>query len=78
MLGYLRNPRLGAMLYNLGHSTILPFALIGPGFVLSHPTALAIGLIWLAHVGFDRAAGYGLKYADAFKHTHLSGPVEAR
>jgi Domain of unknown function (DUF4260) len=37
------------------------------------PMALALGLIWLAHVGFDRMAGYGLKYGDAFRHTHLSG-----
>jgi hypothetical protein len=30
-----------------------------------------IALIWLAHVGFDRALGYGLKYATAFGDTHL-------
>ncbi len=72
MLGYLRNPRLGAMLYNLGHTTVVPFALIGLGLVLAHQAMLAVGLIWLAHVGMDRMAGYGLKYSDAFKHTHLS------
>jgi hypothetical protein len=33
--------------------------------------ALAVGLIWLGHVGFDRMAGYGLKYDSDFKHTHL-------
>jgi Domain of unknown function (DUF4260) len=72
MLGYLRGPRFGAAVYNLGHSTIGPLALCVLGWVAS-PLALALGLIWLAHVGFDRLAGYGLKYGDAFNHTHLSG-----
>jgi hypothetical protein len=75
MLGYLHGPKVGAVLYNLGHSTILPFALIGLGLVLPVSFAIAVGLIWLAHIGFDRAVGYGLKYDDAFKHTHLSGPA---
>jgi hypothetical protein len=26
-------------------------------------TILLIAMIWLAHIGFDRALGYGLKYA---------------
>ena len=30
-----------------------------------------IAAIWVAHVGFDRALGYGLKYADGFGFTHL-------
>jgi hypothetical protein len=63
---------LGAAIYNLGHSTIAPLALCVLGWVVS-PVTAALGLIWLAHVGFDRMAGYGLKYGDAFRHTHLSG-----
>ena len=35
------------------------------------PQVLAVGLIWAAHVGFDRALGYGLKYPDGFGMTHL-------
>lgn len=74
MLGYLRGPRLGAAIYNVGHSTILPFIVIGLGLMV--PGALLlVGLIWMAHVGFDRAAGYGLKYANGFKQTHLSAPA---
>ncbi|MDU3890869.1 MAG: DUF4260 family protein [Serratia liquefaciens] len=30
-------------------------------------------LIWGAHIGFDRALGYGLKYASGFADTHLGG-----
>jgi hypothetical protein len=33
--------------------------------------ALQVSLIWLAHIGLDRAVGYGLKYPTAFKETHL-------
>jgi hypothetical protein len=29
------------------------------------------GAIMLAHASMDRIFGYGLKYTDAFKHTHL-------
>jgi hypothetical protein len=31
----------------------------------------ALGLLWLAHIGMDRAFGFGLKYPDSFRHTHL-------
>src|SRR3954470_22529461 len=31
----------------------------------------AAALIWFAHIGLDRALGYGLKYDDSFQHTHL-------
>jgi Domain of unknown function (DUF4260) len=75
MLGYLRGPRFGAAIYNVGHSTILPFGMIGLGLMLPGTAVLAVGLIWMAHVGFDRAVGYGLKYASGFKHTHLSAPA---
>ncbi len=71
MVGYLRGSRLGAQLYNLAHSTVLPTAMIGLGWWQSRPLALALGLIWLAHIGFDRLLGYGLKYDDHFQHTHL-------
>jgi hypothetical protein len=36
-----------------------------------HPALFPIGVIWIAHIGFDRALGYGLKYPDSFKATHL-------
>jgi len=32
---------------------------------------MAIGIIWLGHIGWDRFFGYGLKYDSDFKHTHL-------
>ena len=69
--GYLGGPRLGAVIYNAAHSYILPMALMTAGFVIAEPLVLSIAMIWLAHIGFDRALGYGLKYADGFGFTHL-------
>jgi Domain of unknown function (DUF4260) len=69
MIGYVRNAKIGAFFYNLGHSYFAPSLLMLYGW--NHPLCLAIGLIWLGHVGWDRFFGYGLKYDSNFKHTHL-------
>ena len=69
--GYLTGPRIGAIVYNTAHSTLAPVTLMAAGFALASPLALAIAMIWLAHIGFDRALGYGLKYSDGFGFTHL-------
>ncbi len=71
MLGYAVNARLGAALYNLGHTTVVPLAIILAGWGLGAGLAISLGLIWLGHIGFDRLMGYGLKYADGFQQTHL-------
>lgn len=71
-VGYLAGPRLGAALYNLAHSTVVPLLLVTTGLLLGQDLALAVGLVMLAHIGLDRTAGYGLKYPDAFGHTHLT------
>ena len=42
-----------------------------PGLVAARPLVLALGLVWLAHIGLDQLLGYGLKYDDSFQHTHL-------
>jgi hypothetical protein len=71
MLGYLANVKLGASLYNLLHTDALPLAFAGASFALHQSAALAFALIWIAHIGFDRALGYGLKYPTFFTDTHL-------
>lgn len=71
MVGYLRSTKLGALLYNVGHSYLLPALLAIYAWQSERPLSLAIGLIWFAHIGMDRCIGYGLKYDDDFKHTHL-------
>jgi hypothetical protein len=71
MVGYAKSTELGAWIYNIGHSYLLPTATALSGWYLHHYFLLALGLIWLAHIGMDRFLGYGLKYHDNFKLTHL-------
>jgi hypothetical protein len=68
---YLLGPRWGAVAYNSAHSTIGALALGAAAFALGSATLEMAALIGLAHVGFDRTLGYGLKYATAFGDTHL-------
>ena len=70
-LGYVAGPRLGAVVYNLGHSLILPAVVVVVYLVVGAPQLLALASVWLAHIGIDRALGYGLKYPQAFGLTHL-------
>lgn len=74
MAGYLAGPRIGAVSYNLFHATVLPLGLLVAGLWGDWGLGVQIAAIWLAHIGFDRALGYGLKRATAFTDTHL-GPV---
>ena len=69
--GYLINTRLGAIAYNTMHVTLGPLICAALGFLLPSFDLLSIGLIWAAHVGIDRALGYGLKYGAGFGFTHL-------
>lgn len=72
MAGYLANPRVGAALYNLGHTLSVPLALLFLSIWLgSRPRLVGISLVWIAHIAFDRLLGYGLKYREHFKDTHL-------
>ena len=71
MLGYLVSTRVGAITYNAVHNYLAPAVLAGFGLLLGSHLALVLATIWLAHVGADRAMGYGLKYATAFRATHL-------
>ena len=70
--GYAFGARLGAHLYNLAHATPLPALLVGLGWWRHHSIVLALGVIWLGHIGMDRMLTFGLKYPDHFTHTHLS------
>jgi hypothetical protein len=71
MLGYLINTKVGAASYNTAHSTLGGLALAAVGVALGSNAMLLGASIWIAHVGFDRMLGYGLKYASAFGDTHL-------
>lgn len=71
MVGYLAGPRLGALTYNVAHSWATALAVLLAGWVLSSVPLELVGLILVAHVGADRAVGYGLKYPTSFQDTHL-------
>lgn len=70
-LACLSDARFGAMVYNAAHSYMAPVMLMTLGFGFASPLTLSIALIWLAHIGIDRALGYGLKYSAGFGFTHL-------
>jgi hypothetical protein len=72
MLLYLINPRLGSITYNLVHTIIFPLALAIFSVFNGSDLGLQIALIWIAHIGMDRAFGYGFKYPGDFKQTHFS------
>jgi uncharacterized protein DUF4260 len=71
MLGYVINPRIGAAAYNAVHNYVTPLALAAAAAATHRENLLAYVCIWTAHIALDRALGYGLKYPDAFRHTHL-------
>jgi hypothetical protein len=71
MVGYAKSHVAGAALYNLAHSYPAPAALGLVASLAEQPLWQAVALIWFAHIGMDRALGYGLKYPTDFKDTHL-------
>ena len=70
MLGYLANKKMGAAIYNIAHTYTAPLLLRSVLSLSGQTSYVWLGLIWLAHIGFDRLLGYGLKYETAFKDTH--------
>lgn len=71
MVGYLVNTKIGAFTYNLMHHLAVSALLLIAGTLLALPFVYLAGVIMLGHSAFDRVVGYGLKYSDNFKHTHL-------
>jgi hypothetical protein len=71
ILGYVAGPVVGATTYDVVHTYVLPVALALVGVLADGELAIQVGLIWITHIGVDRAIGYGLKYRTAFKDTHL-------
>lgn len=71
MLGYLRGPGIGALLYNAAHWYLAPLALAAAAWLAHAPALWPAVFLWTAHIGLDRLLGFGLKYPTAFGHTHL-------
>lgn len=71
MVGYLINPKTGARIYNFFHHKMLAILVLILGFWLKISIVEFAGIILFAHSAMDRIFGYGLKFEDDFKHTHL-------
>lgn len=71
MLAYSINTQIGAVIYNGAHLIAFPLLLLMIGMATGTPITVQVGLIWIAHIGMDRIAGYGFKYTSAFKDTHM-------
>jgi hypothetical protein len=71
MIGYLAGPRIGSITYNAAHNFVVALLVLGIGWWGSIGWLQLLGALWLAHVGLDRALGYGLKLPTDFRDTHL-------
>jgi hypothetical protein len=69
--GYLAGPRVGAFTYNLAHTWAPGLLVLGASVWLNVPTLELAAAVLIAHVGMDRAVGYGLKLPGSFQETHL-------
>jgi Domain of unknown function (DUF4260) len=70
-VGLVGGPRAGAIAYDSAHTYVGPILLASASLIAEWSAGVQVGLIWLAHIGIDRAIGYGLRYPDAFQETHL-------
>lgn len=70
-LAYLAGPRVGAAVYNAVHIYGFGAGVLAIGMVSGLPWLVVPGALWLAHSGFDRMLGYGLKLDSGFQDTHL-------
>jgi len=71
MIGYLLGPKVGAITYNFTHNKGLAIVVGLAGYYFHINECMLAGLILFSHSSMDRMLGFGLKYPDAFKHTHL-------
>ena len=71
MVGYIFGTKAGAFTYNLLHHKGLAIMLYLAGFFFMNEILQLIGVIIFSHAAFDRLLGYGLKYEEGFKFTHL-------
>lgn len=71
MLGYLVNPKIGALVYNICHHKGLALAIYFLGIYFEIDLLQLTGIIFFTHASLDRVFGYGLKFEDAFSNTHL-------
>lgn len=70
-IAYAAGPMVGGITYDLLHHRGLLIGLYMLGALLNIQLMQLVGLVFFDHSSLDRVFGYGLKYLDAFNHTHL-------
>ena len=71
MIGYGVSTQVGAITYNIFHHKGIAILVGILGWYLVIPELQLAGIILFGHASMDRMLGYGLKYHDHFKNTHL-------
>ena len=71
LIGYIINNKIGAVCYNIVHHKGIALAIYIFGCYSHNEILQLAGIILFAHSSMDRIMGYGLKYFDGFKFTHL-------
>ena len=72
-IGYLGGNKIGAIMYNLFDHKGIAAVIITVFFLFykENTAFLYTGIVLFGHSSMDRFFGYGLKYFEGFKHTHL-------
>ncbi|HEX5024202.1 MAG TPA: DUF4260 domain-containing protein [Agriterribacter sp.] len=76
MLGYAAGNTAGAITYNLFHHKGVAVVVFMAGWVLENWGLQVTGIVLFGHSSMDRVFGYGLKYFEGFKFTHLGHIVK--
>jgi Domain of unknown function (DUF4260) len=72
LLGYLRSvSKTSAAFYNLVHCYGLPLVMGLLAWERGSVLGGQLALVWMAHISFDRCLGYGLKFPESFRYTHI-------
>lgn len=70
-LAYMKNTRVGSLVYNVFHTYTLPAIIFSYSWFVQSDIGFMMSIIWIAHIGMDRMVGYGLKYPTTFQDTHF-------
>lgn len=71
MIGYLAGTKAGARLYNVFHHKLVAVLVLLLGCSFGLQWVMLTGVIFFGHSAMDRFFGFGLKFDDSFRTTHL-------
>lgn len=71
LVGYALGKNIGALLYNCCHFYGFGAVMMGAGLFSEQHSLVVAGVLFVAHCGFDRMLGNGLKETTGFRYTHL-------